>query len=267
MATPALLEVAGLHAYYGASHVLFDVALRADAGEVVALLGRNGAGKTTTLRSIMGLLRPRAGRVRFRGEEITGWPPFRVCRLGIGFVPEDRRIFAGLSVEENLEVGRRALPSRPAAAETASGRRAGGGEGRADPGGSAPARRPGPWTRERVYEFFPVLGERRRQKAGTLSGGEQQMLTIARTLMGNPELLLLDEPSEGLAPVVVRGLLERLLALKGDGQTLLVSEQNVRFATRLCDRAYVLEQGHVRYAGTIAELEADPAVRQAYLQV
>ncbi len=262
---PALLEVAGLHAYYGASHVLFDVALRADAGEVVALLGRNGAGKTTTLRSIMGLLRPRAGRVRFHGEEITGWPAFRVCRLGIGFVPEDRRIFAGLSVEENLEVGRRAPPPRPAGAEAGGG--AAGGEGGAGPGGSALARRPGPWTRERVYEFFPVLGERRRQKAETLSGGEQQMLTIARTLMGNPELLLLDEPSEGLAPVVVRGLLDRLLVLKAGGQTLLVSEQNVRFATRLCDRAYVLEQGHVRYAGTIAELEADPAVRRAYLQV
>jgi branched-chain amino acid transport system ATP-binding protein len=228
---PPLLEVDGLHAYYGASHVLFDVSLSASPGEVVALLGRNGAGKTTTLRSIMGL----------GGQDVTGWLPYRVCRLGVGFVPEDRRIFADLTVEENLEVGRR-LPRA---------------------GGSAE----GAWTPERLYGFFPALAERRRQKAGTLSGGEQQMLTIARTLMGNPELLLLDEPSEGLAPVVVRVLLDRLLALKASGQTILLSEQNLRFATRLCDRAYVLEQGHVRYAGTIAELEADARVRQAYLLV
>jgi branched-chain amino acid transport system ATP-binding protein len=237
-----LLEVVGLHAYYGASHVLFDVALSASRGEVVALLGRNGAGKTTTLRSIMGLLPPRAGYVRFRGREIAGWPPFRVCRLGIGFVPEDRRVFADLSVEENLEVGRRE-PARE------GGRGLGGGDA---PGAAAG----GGWTRERVYEFFPVLAERRGQKAA-----------IARTLMGNPELLLLDEPSEGLAPVVVRALLDRLLALRGEGQTIVLSEQNVRFATRLCDRAYVLEQGHVRYAGTMAELEADETVRQAYLLV
>jgi branched-chain amino acid transport system ATP-binding protein len=234
-----LLEVVGLHAYYGASHVLFDVSLAASAGEVVALLGRNGAGKTTTLRSIMGLLPPRAGHVRVRGREVAGWPPYRVCRLGVGFVPEDRRIFADLTVEENLEVGRR--PARAGGSEWA------------------------PWTPGRLYEFFPVLADRRTQKAGTLSGGEQQMLTIARTLMGNPDVLLLDEPSEGLAPVVVRTLLERLLALKARGQTILVSEQNLRFATRLCDRAYVLEQGHVRYAGTMAELEADERVRQAYL--
>ncbi len=229
-----ILTVEDLHAYYGLSHVLFGVTLQAAAGEVVALLGRNGAGKSTTLRSIMGLLPPRAGRVRFRGREITGWPPHRVCRLGVGFVPEDRRIFPDLTVRENLEVGRR-------------------------PGGE--------WTHDRVYEFLPVLGQRRDQKGGTLSGGEQQMLAIGRTLMGNPEILLLDEPSEGLAPVVVRTLLDRLLALKGRGQTILLSEQNLRFATRLCDRAYILEQGHVRYAGTIAELIADEAVRRAHLMV
>jgi branched-chain amino acid transport system ATP-binding protein len=221
--------------------VLFDVSLSASAGEVVALLGRNGAGKTTTLRSIIGLLPPREGRVRVHGQDVTGWPPYRVCRLGVGFVPEDRRIFADLTVEENLEVGRR--PAR-----------------RGGPGGTA-------WTRESLYEFLPVLAERRSQKAGTLSGGEQQMLAIGRTLMGNPDVLLLDEPSEGLAPVVVRALLDRLLALKVRGQTMLLSEQNLRFATRLCDRAYILEQGHVRYAGTIAELEADDRVRQAYLMV
>jgi branched-chain amino acid transport system ATP-binding protein len=238
VSAPAL-EVEGLHAYYGLSHVLFGVSLRAEPGEVVALLGRNGAGKSTTLRSIMGLLPPRAGRVRFGGEEITGWPPHRVCRRGVGFVPEDRRIFPDLTVHENLEVGRRA------------GRDA----------------RPGEWSHARIYEFFPVLGERRGQKGGTLSGGEQQMLTIARTLMGNPAILLLDEPSEGLAPVVVRALLERLLRLKAAGQTILLSEQHLRFAMRLADRAYILEQGHVRYEGSIAALQADEAVRRAYLMV
>jgi branched-chain amino acid transport system ATP-binding protein len=162
-----------------------------------------------------------------------------MCRLGVGFVPEDRRIFADLTVAENLEVGRRGA-------------------------GPSAAGRP-PWTAERVYEFLPVLGERRRQKGGTLSGGEQQMLAVGRTLMGNPDLLLLDEPSEGLAPSVVRTLLDRLLALKALGQSILLSEQNLRFATRLADRAYVLEQGHVRYQGTIAALETDEAVRQAYL--
>jgi branched-chain amino acid transport system ATP-binding protein len=238
-ATGALLEVEGLHAYYGLSHALFGVSLRARRGEVVALLGRNGAGKSTTLRSIMGLLPPRSGRVLLAGEDITGWPPHRVCRRGLGFVPEDRRIFADLTVRENLETGRRAR--------------------RREPSGAAP------WTHEALYEFFPVLGERREQKGGTLSGGEQQMLTIARTLMGNPEVLLLDEPSEGLAPVVVRTLLDRLLALRARGQTILLSEQNLRFATRLADRACVLEQGHVRYEGTIGELLADERVRRAYL--
>ena len=241
-----VLVVEGLHAYYGLSHVLFDVSLRAARGEVVALLGRNGAGKSTTLRSIMGLLAPRRGRVIFGEEEITGWPPHRVCRRGLGFVPEDRRIFADLTVRENLEVGRKARSTKG-------------------------ARNGGPltveWTHERIYEFFPVLGERREQKGGTLSGGEQQILTIARTLMGNPELLLLDEPSEGLAPVVVRTLLDRLLALKAHGQTILLSEQNIRFATRLADRAYILEQGHVRYEGTVPQLLADDSVRQAYLMV
>jgi branched-chain amino acid transport system ATP-binding protein len=186
----------------------------------------------------MGLLPPHAGRVRFRGRDITGWLPHRVCQLGVGFVPEDRRIFPDLTVSENLEVGRRLGP-----------------EGRGD------------WTHERIYEFFPVLGQRWQQKGGTLSGGEQQMLAIARTLMGNPEILLLDEPSEGLAPVVVRTLLDRLLALKGRGQTILLSEQNLRFAIRLADRAYILEQGHVRYEGTITALMADEAVRRAHLMV
>ena len=239
--TPPLLEVEDLHAYYGLSHVLFGVSLHAARGEVIALLGRNGAGKSTTLRSIMGLLPPRAGRVVLDGETITGWLPHRVCRRGLGLVPEDRRIFGDLTVRENLEVGRKTGRARSSD----------------EPG----------WTHERIYEFFPILGERREQKGGTLSGGEQQMLTIARTLMGNPDVLLLDEPSEGLAPVIVRLLLERLLALKARGQTILLSEQNVRFATRLADRAYVLEQGHVRYEGRIADLLADERVRQAHLMV
>ena len=238
---PSLLAVDGLHAYYGLSHVLYDVSLRAARGEVVALLGRNGAGKSTTLRSVMGLLPPRAGHVTLAGREITGLPSYEACRRGLGFVPEDRRIFSDLTVAENLEVGRRA-PRGPSGSEDG-------------------------WTREAIYEFFPVLGERARQKGGTLSGGEQQMLTIARTLMGNPEVLLLDEPSEGLAPVVARTLLDRLGVLKGRGQTILLAEQNVRFATRLADRAYVLEQGHVRYEGTIRDLQADAHVRRSYLTV
>ena len=233
-----ILRVEGLDAYYGLSHVLFGVSLEALPGEVVALLGRNGAGKSTTLKSIMGLLPPRSGRVIFRGEDITGWPPHRVSRRGVGFVPEDRRIFVDLTVRENLEVGRRPPPDGDAG-----------------------------WTHETICEFFPILAERRDQKAGTLSGGEQQMLTIARTLMGNPEILLLDEPSEGLAPVVVRTLLDRLVALKARGQTILLSEQNLRFATKVADRAYVLEQGQVRYHGTIADLARDAQVRQAYLLV
>jgi branched-chain amino acid transport system ATP-binding protein len=241
--TAPVLAVEGLHAYYGLSHILFGVSLTAAPGETVALLGRNEAGKTTTLRSIMGFLPPRAGRVRYRGEDVTGWPPHRVCRRGVGFVPEDRRIFADLTVHENLEVGRR--PRR-----------------RAESPGS-----PVGWTHDAIYAFFPVLGERRRQKGGTLSGGEQQMLAIARTLIGNPEVLLLDEPSEGLAPVVVRALLDRLLELKAQGQTILLSEQNLRVATRLADRAYVLEQGQVRFAGTMAALQADEAVRRAHLMV
>jgi branched-chain amino acid transport system ATP-binding protein len=216
------------------------VSFRAHAGEAVALLGRNGAGKSTTLRCVMGLLPPAGGRVLLAGRDVTGWAPHRLCRLGLGWVPEDRRVFGDLTVHENLEAGRRPR---------------------------APARAGGRWTHERVYGFFPVLGDRRRQKAGTLSGGEQQMLAIARTLMGAPAVLLLDEPSEGLAPVVVRALLDRLAALRAAGQTIVLAEQNLRFATRLADRAYVLDQGRVRYEGTPAALLADEAVRRAHLLV
>jgi branched-chain amino acid transport system ATP-binding protein len=225
----ALLEVEEIHTAYGLSRVLFGISLEIAAGECVCLLGRNGVGKTTTMRSIMGLTPPNAGRVRWQGRNIAGWPPHRVARAGIGYVPEDRRVFAELSVRENLEVGGQA------------------------------ARRSGRWTIEAVGELFPVLRERRDQRGGFLSGGEQQMLTIARTLMGNPELLLLDEPSEGLAPLVVDTLRDKIGELKAQGLTILLAEQGVDFALALADRVYVLEKGTVRYSGAAAELRADKA--------
>lgn len=229
MTTP-LLAVEEIHTAYGLSRVLFGISLEVAAGECVALLGRNGVGKTTTMRSVMGLTPPSRGRVRWRGGDIAGWAPHRIARAGIGFVPEDRRIFAELTVRENLEVGARA------------------------------ARRPGRWTIEAVGELFPVLRERRDQRGGFLSGGEQQMLTIARTLTGNPELLLLDEPSEGLAPLVVDMLCAKISELKGLGLTILLAEQRVDFALALADRVYVLEKGAIRFAGAAAELRGDEAL-------
>jgi branched-chain amino acid transport system ATP-binding protein len=199
------------------------------------LLGRNGVGKTTTIRSIMGLTRPSSGRVVWKGQDIAGWPPHRIARAGIGFVPEDRRVFAELSVWENLDVAQRACE------------------------------RSGPWTVARVYEVFPKLRELARRQAGFLSGGEQQMLTIGRTLMCNPELLLLDEPSEGLAPMVVDRLLEQVAALKDQGLTILLAEQGVEFSLRIADRVYVLEKGTVRHSGPAAELREDEALRQRLL--
>ena len=234
-----LLELSHVETYYDDSHVLFDLSLTIDAGEVVCLLGRNGAGKTTTIRTIIGLTPPRSGRVILHGRDLAGLPPFRVARLGIGFVPEDRRIFPNLTVRENLEVARRS---------------------RAD--GSR-----GPWSEERVFDLFPVMRERGRQAGGTLSGGEQQMLTIARTLMGNPDLLLLDEPSEGLAPLVVELLGRQLGRLKESGLTVVLAEQNVRFVSGLGDRVYILEKGTVRYQGAMTDFLADERVRQAYLAV
>jgi branched-chain amino acid transport system ATP-binding protein len=235
----ALLELSHLDTYYDDSHILFDLSLTIEAGEVVCLLGRNGAGKTTTVRSIVGLTPPRAGRIILRGRDVAGLPPFRIARLGIGFVPEDRRVFPNLTVHENLEVARRTWGN----------------------GGA------GAWTEERVFDLFPILSERRRQPGGTLSGGEQQMLTIARTLMGNPEILLLDEPSEGLAPLVVETLRQQLGRLKASGLTIVLAEQNVRFVSDLGDRVYILEKGMVRYEGAMAAFLADAAVRQAYLAV
>jgi branched-chain amino acid transport system ATP-binding protein len=226
----ALLNVENIYSAYGLSRVLFGISLEVVEGECVCLLGRNGVGKTTTIRSVMGLLRPSSGRVVWKGTNIVGWAPHRVARAGIGFVPEDRRIFAELSVWENLDVAARS------------------------------ARRPGRWTIDRVFELFPALSERRSQQGGFLSGGEQQMLTIARALVGNPELLLLDEPSEGLAPLVVDLLREKIAELKAEGLTILLAEQGVEFSLALADRVYVLEKGAVQHSGPSAELRDDPAL-------
>jgi branched-chain amino acid transport system ATP-binding protein len=230
----ALLEVRGLETAYGASQVLFGVSLEVARGEVVALLGRNGAGKTTTLSSIMGLVRPRAGTIRFDGAEIQGREPFEACRAGLGFVPENCRLFGGLTVAENLEAARR---------------------------------RAGRWDLAEVLDLFPDVRTFLGQRASTLSGGQQRMVAIARTLMGNPSLLLLDEPSEGLAPLVVDAILQRLKRLKEAGTTVLISEQNLRFATELADRISIIERGEIRYEGTPAELAAHPEVREKYLMV
>jgi branched-chain amino acid transport system ATP-binding protein len=231
---PPILQVEQIHTAYGLSRVLFGVSLEVAAGECVCLLGRNGVGKTTTMRSIMGLTAPREGRVVWKGRDITGRSPWHVAAAGIGFVPEDRRIFADLTVWENLDV--------------ASRRRGTGG-----------------FTVERVYDLFPKLRELAGRQGGFLSGGEQQMLTIGRTLMGNPELLLLDEPSEGLAPLVVDHLAEQIARLKREGLTILLAEQNVGFCLELADRVYVLEKGHIRYSGTAREFREDESIRQQYL--
>ena len=223
----ALLQLDGVHAAYGQSRVLFGISLEVQQGECVCLLGRNGVGKTTTMRTVMGLTPSSAGSVRFKSRDITGWPPHRIARAGIGLVPEDRRIFAELTVWENLDVGRRAAARR------------------------------GRWTVDGVLELFPALAALRDRQGGFLSGGEQQMLTIARTLTGNPELLLLDEPSEGLAPLVVEALLTKVRELKAQGLTILLAEQGVDFSLALADRVYVLEKGTVRYSGEAASLRAD----------
>jgi branched-chain amino acid transport system ATP-binding protein len=233
-----LLEVRGLETAYGASQVLFGVSLDVARGEVVALLGRNGAGKTTTLSSIMGLVRPRAGSIRFDGAQIQGREPFEACRAGLGFVPENCRLFGALTVRENFEAARRT--------------------------GRDGAMR---WDLDQVLELFPDVGEFLDRRAAALSGGQQRMVAIARTLMGNPGLLLLDEPSEGLAPLVVSAILERLKRLKATGTTVLISEQNLRFANELADRVSIIERGEIRYEGTPAELAAHPEVREKYLMV
>jgi len=235
--TAVVLSVDNIHTAYGASQVLFGVSLKVAEGECVCLLGRNGVGKTTTLRSIMGLTPPRRGRIEWKGQDITAKRPYQTARLGIGFVPEDRRIFSDLTVVENLDV--------------AAGHRNG------------PAR----WSVERVFDLFPELREIADRKGGYLSGGQQQMLTVARTLMTNPELLLLDEPSEGLAPLVVERLKEQIARLKAEGMTILLAEQNVHFSLALAERVYVLEKGHIRYEGTAAEFRADPSLQHRFLAV
>ncbi|MDD2862393.1 MAG: ABC transporter ATP-binding protein [Acidiphilium sp.] len=220
----AVLEVDGLQTYYGKSHILHGVSLTVGAGELVALLGRNGAGKTTTMRSIMGLTAPRGGRVRLFGQETTGRPPYRVASLGVGYVPEGRKIFGHLTVHENLLV---------------------------------PPETKGPWTIETVYQLFPRLAERRTSKGGRLSGGEQEMLAIARALLLNPKLLILDEPSQGLAPVIVQEVMRTVERMKGEGMSILLVEQNAFLALQLADRAYVLSDGAVVYDGAAAVLQAD----------
>jgi branched-chain amino acid transport system ATP-binding protein len=241
--TDILLQAKGLNAWYGAAHILFDVDLDVKRGEVVALMGRNGAGKSTTLKAIMGLLDQHTGQVQFMGRDISRAEPHDIARLGLGYVPEDRRIFSDLTVMENLEVGRQ--PPR-----------------RWADGSAAPA-----WTPERLFKLFPNLGEMPDRPGGRMSGGEQQMLTVARTLMGNPYLVLLDEPSEGVAPVIVEQMAQMIVELKSQGVSILLSEQNMHFAELVSDRAYVLEKGQIRYHASMAELAANDEVRRAYLSV
>ena len=232
-----MLQVEDIQTYYGLSHILFGVSLEVPAGEIVCLLGRNGAGKSTTMKSIMGLVRPRRGAIRFKGSSILGKKPYQIARLGMGYVPDDRRVFADLTVAENLEISARVCGGKSA------------------------------WDRDRVYAFFPALGHIHDRRAGFLSGGEQQMLTIARALMTNPEFLLLDEPTEGLAPMIVQMLEEQIASLRDRGLTVLLAEQNQKVALRLSDRGYVIDNGAIRYHGTIQELRDNEEIRRKYLLV
>ena len=236
--TATLLAVQSLKAWYARAQILFDVSLQVGRGEVVALMGRNGAGKSTTFKAVMGLMEHREGEVAFHSQNLRGLEPFQIARLGLGYVPEERRIFGELTVMENLEVGRQ------------------------PPRAGAPA-----WTPEKLFRVFPNLGEMPDRLGGRMSGGEQQMLTVARTLMGNPLLVLLDEPSEGIAPRIVEDMANMILELKKEGLSVLLSEQNLHFANLVCDRAYVIEKGQVRYEGTMAELARNERVMKEYLSV
>ncbi len=227
-----MLEVEKIHTYYGLSHILFGVTLKVEAGQVVCLLGRNGAGKTTTLKSILGLAAPKQGRIRFKQEDVTGREPYILVRKGIGYVPDDRRIFADLSVGENLEIAERKAREREV------------------------------WDKERVYELFPPLRRLDSRKGGLLSGGEQKMLAIGRALMGNPDFLLLDEPTEGIAPVMVRAFGQTILRLKDLGLTVLIAEQNVKFTLKLSDVGYIIDNGRICYQGTVKELIENEEVRR-----
>jgi len=233
-----MLELTGVNSAYGRAHILYDLSLSAGRGEVVVLLGRNGAGKSTTLKTLIGLVRPLSGEIRFDGRRIERLEPYQIARLGLGYVPEDRRIFTDLSVTENLEVGRQ--PPRAGAPQ---------------------------WTPEKLFGLFPNLAGMRTRPGAHMSGGEQQMLTIARTLMGNPSAILLDEPSEGLAPVIVEQMAKTILELKQEGLCVLLSEQNLHFANLVADRAYIIEKGHIRYQGSMAELAANEPIRATYLSV
>jgi branched-chain amino acid transport system ATP-binding protein len=233
----ALLELESVNAFYGRAHVLFDVSLALRRGEIVVLLGRNGAGKSTTFKSVAGLVSARGG-IRVHGRDIAGLPTHRVARLGIGYVPEDRQVFPHLTVAENLEIA-------------------------VKPGVDGAVR----WTRARLEATFPLLASLRGRLGGTLSGGEQQLVTIARTLMGNPEVLLLDEPSEGLAPALVKALAALVERLRAEGMSMLLSEQNVRFALRVADRAYIIDSGHIRYEGSVDALRGEPEIMKRYLAV
>jgi branched-chain amino acid transport system ATP-binding protein len=232
-----LLELNKINTYYGLSHILFDVSLQVAKGEVVCVLGRNGVGKTTLLRSIMGLTVPKSGSLVFNGTSLKGKRPFEIAYLGIGFVPEDRIVFPKLSVKENLEMGLKK------------------------------GQKGGHWTLERVYQVFPILKTRQNQMGGTLSGGEQQMLTIARTLMGNPELLLLDEPTEGLSPLIVKELEKQIRVLRQEGMTILLSEQNSTVTLNLSDRSYILEKGQVKWEGEVSVLKEKKDILKRYLGV
>ena len=238
-----LLNAEGLCGWYGAAQILFDVNLEVGRGEVVALMGRNGAGKSTTLKALTGMLDKRSGAVQFMGADISKSEPHRAGRLGLGYVPEDRRIFTDLTVMENLEVGRQSPRHWP-------------------DGTTAPV-----WTPEKLFKLFPNLGEMPDRLGGRMSGGEQQMLTVARTLMGNPYLVLLDEPSEGVAPVIVEQMVQTILELKSQGVSILLCEQNMHFAELVSDRAYVLEKGQICYQASMVELSANIDVRRAYLSV
>jgi branched-chain amino acid transport system ATP-binding protein len=241
MSSSPALEVEHLNAWYGAAQVLYDVTFAVGRGEVVALMGRNGAGKSTTMKAVMGLMPRRDGMVQVNGRDISALKPYEIARLGVGFTPEDRRIFSDLTVLENLDAGR-----QPPRAFT--------------DGTPAPS-----WTPESLFKLFPNLAELRHRPGGRMSGGEQQMLTIARTLMGNPLIVLLDEPSEGIAPLIVEEIADTIVELKKQGLSVLLSEQNVRFAEMVSDRAYLLEKGQIRWAGTMAELAKNTEIQRAYL--
>jgi branched-chain amino acid transport system ATP-binding protein len=236
-----MLEVRDVHSYYGKSHILHGVSLDLKAGELVCLLGRNGVGKSTTLKSIMGVVSPRQGSIRFHDQELIGKAPFEIARLGLGYVPEDRRIFRSLTVHENLLMGIKA--------------------------GEKGNHEQGEWTIERVYRLFPKLEERRNNKGGHLSGGEQQMLTVVRTLMGNPRVILVDEPTEGLAPLIVKDVLDMLAAVRKSGVTILMVEQNFKAAIKVADRFYIMSKGQIVFAGDTAELLAAEGIRKNYLEV